>query len=98
MYKDIITYELADNISEEHLLRVAEQVVQNWMKHQPGFVKWEIHTNQDGRYTDIVHWQSKADAKTAEKEMVNIPNADEWYSCYKQGSISSMNLHGLAMY
>ena len=93
MYKDIINYELADNVSKEGLLKIAEQIVKDWMKHQPGFVKWEIHTNSDKSFTDIVYWNTEQDAKNAEKEMANIPNANDWYGCYKQGSISSKNLH-----
>ena len=93
MYKDIITYELADNASEEYLLKIAKQIVNDWMKHQPGFIKWEIHSNSDQSFTDIVHWETAQNAKDAEKEMANIPNATQWYGCYKKGSISSKNLH-----
>ena len=90
MYKDIISYQL--EVTEEHLLRVADQIVESWMTKQPGFIKWEIHKNNTGGYTDIVYWNSKEDAKRAEKEMVNIPNANDWYGCYKDGSIESTNL------
>jgi hypothetical protein len=62
------------------------------MKKLPGFKKWEIHRNKEGSYTDIVYWESEEAAKNAEKEMVNIPHAGDWYACYKQGSISSKNL------
>lgn len=96
MYKDIISYELADNITKEHLIKVAKQIVTNWMKDQPGFIKWEIHTNNQGGFTDIVYWESKEDAKKAEKEMVNIPNAADWYACYKEGTIASQNLTSIA--
>ncbi|MFK7900417.1 MAG: hypothetical protein AB8B61_06635 [Cyclobacteriaceae bacterium] len=92
MYKDIISYELAENISQEHLLSVAKQIVNDWMKKQAGFIKWEIHTNNDGSFTDIVYWESKEAAKNAEKEMGSIPNAADWFACYKEGSISSKNL------
>lgn len=96
MYKDIITYELAENVTQAHLLKVAKQVIDNWMKKQVGFIKWEINTNNAGSYTDIVYWESKEAAKTAEKEMANIPNAADWFACYKQGSISSKNLVAIA--
>jgi len=92
MYKDIISYELAENASKEQLVKIAKRIVDEWMRNQVGFIKWEIHTNSDGSYTDIVYWKSKEDAKMAEKEMVNIPNAAEWYGCYKEGTISSKNL------
>ena len=92
MYKDIISYELATNVTQEHLLKIAQQIVEDWMKNLPGFIQWEIHTNNDGSYTDIVYWKSELAAKNAEKEMGNIPNASEWYGCYKEGSISSKKL------
>ena len=95
MYKDIITYQLANEVSEEQLLTICSQVLDTWMKNQPGFIKWEIHKDSTDRYTDIVYWRSKNDAEAAEKEMKNIPNADDWYACYKEGSISSKNLEML---
>ena len=96
MYKDIISYELAENISREHLLKIAKQIVSDWMKDQPGFMKWEIHTDNNGKYTDLVYWQTENDAKIAEKQMANIPNAADWYNCYKEGTISSKNLLTIA--
>lgn len=98
MYKDIITYELAENVTQEHLLKVAQQIVNSWMKKQPGFISWEINTDKDGNFTDIVTWNSKEDAKNAEKEMANIPNAMDWFSCYKPGTIASKNLTRLATF
>jgi hypothetical protein len=96
MYKDLISYELAENKTAEELIKIAQQIVNDWMKKQLGFIKWEIHSNSDGSFTDIVYWTSKEAAKLAEKEMVNIPNAADWYGCYKEGSISSKNLISIA--
>jgi hypothetical protein len=62
------------------------------MSKQAGFIKWEIHTNNDGSYTDIVTWSSKKDATNSDKEMMNIPNGKDCFACYKAGSISSKNL------
>ena len=92
MYKDIISYQLADEVTEAHLLSVAARIAESWMTKQPGFIKWEIHKDNTGGYTDIVYWNSKEDAKEAENEMVNIPNANDWYECYKENSIESKNL------
>lgn len=92
MYKDIITYELAEGISEEHLLKVAQQIINDWMSKLSGFIKWEIHTNKNDSYTDVVYWESEEAAKKANEEMANIPNANDWYACYKKGSISSQKI------
>lgn len=95
MYKDIISYQLAEGISKEHLLKVAQQIIDNWMKKRPGFISWEICENTDGSFTDIVCWETKDAAKEAEKDMANIPNAMDWYSCYQQDTITCKNLTSL---
>lgn len=92
MYKDIISYELAEGKSQEQLLTIAQDIIDNWMKKLPGFQKWEIHALADGSFCDIVYWENMEAAKNAEKEMANIPNAMDWYSCYKPESIKSKNL------
>lgn len=89
MYKDIISYELAEGISKEHLLEIAQEIINNWMKELPGFISWEIHSDEANVFTDIVCWSSKVDAKNAELEMMKIPNAGAWFACYKEGSINS---------
>ena len=63
------------------------------MKHQNGFIKWEIHRNNSNSYTDIVYWESQSDAKRAEKEMANIPYANEWFTYFKSGFINNINLN-----
>lgn len=92
MYKDIITYKLANNVSQDHLLSVAKKVLNRWMTKQPGFIKWEICKTENGDYFDIVYWESKEDAKKAESNMNNIENANEWFACYKKDSISSKGI------
>lgn len=98
MYKDLISYELAEGVSEEKLREVATDIVNNWMKKLPGFISWEINKTADNKYTDIVCWEDQASAKNAETEMMNIPNAAEWYGCYKQGTISSIGLYSVEKY
>ncbi len=92
MYKDIISYQLAKDVTEAQLLTIAQDIIENWMRNQQGFQKWEIHKNSDGSYTDIVYWDSKADAKATEAQMMDIPNGAAWFACYKEGSITSQNL------
>jgi hypothetical protein len=98
MYKDLISYELAEGVSKEKLIKAAEKVVSEWMNKMPGFIKWEIHSTKEGGFLDIVYWESKEDAMHAEKEMVNIPNAGDWFACYKEGTISSKNVTVIAQF
>ena len=92
MYKDIINYELAEGVTEEHLLKVAGDILKEWMKGLDGFLGWEITKNNQGGYTDIVSWESKEAAMKANEEMKNIPNSMDWYACYKMETIKSQNV------
>lgn len=96
MYKDVISYRLAEGVTEEHLLRVASRILKDWMSKQSGFIKWEIHKNDDASYTDIVYWESKDAAKKSEADMVNVPNANDWYACYDQKSVTTKHLHKIS--
>ncbi|NCT55605.1 hypothetical protein GW755_02035 [bacterium] len=98
MYKDIISYKLAEGVTEKHLLDVASEIIKTWMSKQKGFIKWEINKNIEGGYTDFVYWESKEDADKSESDMVNIPNASDWFSCYKKGSISSKSVNQIAAF
>lgn len=98
MYKDLITYELAEGITESHLFQVAERVLNEWMSKQPGFLAWEINKDRDGNYLDIVYWASEQDALNSQKKMTDIPNGHEWFACYKEGSIKGQNLFLLKAY
>jgi len=99
MFKDIITYELDDGIDESHLLKIAGEIIENWMSKQPGFIQWDIHRDSIGDgYTDIIYWETREAAQEAEQQMGNIPNAADWFSCYKEGTIGSQNLEQLGSF
>ena len=61
-------------------------------------LKGKFTKNNEGGYTNIVYWKSKEDAKKAEAAMANIPNANDWYSCYKKDSIYSRGLSQVATF
>lgn len=98
MYKDLIHYQLAEGITEEHLLEVAAEVVRHWMKKLPGFISWEICRSGNGKYTDIVCWESPEHAKNAEKDMAKAPGFGKWVACYAPGSIKSDPLQRIAQF
>ena len=99
MFKDIITYELDDGIDEQHLLKIAGKIIESWMSKQAGFIQWDIHKDAIGDgYTDIVYWETREAAQEAEQQMGDIPNAVDWFTCYKEGSIGSQNLEQIGSF
>ena len=90
MYIDIISYKLAETIDESKLREAAQDILEIWMKKQPGFLKWEINQNADkDGYQDFVYWQDEASAKAAQERMSDIPPDHPWLACYDMSTISS---------
>jgi hypothetical protein len=98
MHRDLITYRLAEGVTEARLLSVARRIIDEWMRPLPGFLGWEIHRGPDDTYTDIVSWTSAEHAQAAERAMANIPNAEEWYGCYAPRSVQGRHMERLAAF
>lgn len=93
MYKDLISYELAEGVSLDQLKSVAIKVHSDWMSKQKGFVSWEINETGDGSLMDIVVWESKEDADLSNEKMAGMPHGGEWMACYKMKTIKSTKLY-----
>lgn len=92
IHKDIISYQLNTNCTESLLLDVASKVYEDWMKHQDGFIKWEIHREKEDSCIDIVYWNSKEQAKASEASMKDMAHGADWFACYLPGTIASRNV------
>lgn len=98
MYKDLISYQLAQNISKEELLTIAKKVFDEWMVFQEGFIKWEINENSQGSFTDIVIWENKESCNKAHQNMSNCKHLNEWIKCYNPSTISNSPLEGISSF
>ena len=94
MFVDIISYKLAEGISEDFLREAAADILEVWMKKQEGFVGWEIGKSEDG-YIDFVYWQDKVAAEKATARMKDIPTDHAWMKCYQMSSIQSKKVESL---
>ena len=89
MYKDIISYTLAEWVTVEQLAAVAKKVLDDWMSKQEGFLGREINQDTDRQFVDIVSRASKDAADKANETMTDIPHAEQRYACYDMATISS---------
>ena len=96
MYIDIISYKLADGISEEHLREAAADIVEVWMRKQEGFRGWKINRLTDDAYQDFVYWENKEAAEKAQENMKDIPEGHAWMGCYNMSTVQSISGEQLA--
>ena len=98
MYKEIISYNLAEDKDEIQLQEIAQKIITQWMKHLPGFISWEINKATIG-YSDIVTWESKQHAQQGHVAIKNIDSnlLQEWQSCYGSPTIDMQSLEQIRM-
>lgn len=68
----IIEYGLAPGVSEQKFLETSAALMSEFAKLR-GFIKRELHKGENGRWRDIVYWQSRNDADRSELDIPNIP-------------------------
>src|SRR5258705_6015076 len=68
----VIEYKLAENADREAFL-TASAAVTPAIKTLKGFIKRELLEGEDGRWRDIVYWESRRDADQSEVEISELP-------------------------
>jgi hypothetical protein len=93
MYTDVINYKLAAWVTLEHLYKINKKVYDERMSSLEGFIKREIHTDEEGEYFDLVTRTSKEAAEKAyEAWAPSNPYENERVACYDMTSINSKGL------
>jgi hypothetical protein len=66
---EMVVFRQVADTSREELLALMGQV-QNWLTQQPGYLRREISEVGDGRWIDLVWWESMETAKTASDKLM----------------------------
>lgn len=74
-----ITYQLIKGASVQDYLAASEQVNNEILSKQKGFVSWQVLASGD-TWMDMVTWESGEDAKNAESAGAENPIAQKYYS------------------
>ena len=68
----VIEYKLVPGVSEQKFLETSAALTPELAKLR-GFIKRELHKGGNGRWRDVVYWQSRKDADQSELDIPNIP-------------------------
>ncbi|MEO0632642.1 MAG: hypothetical protein AAFY52_00735 [Pseudomonadota bacterium] len=62
---EIARIKLRPHVTEAVFLGAFQQFLDGFVRHQPGFVSCQLLKKDAGRYLDLVHWATLADARNA---------------------------------
>lgn len=69
----------AEGVDEAALLRASEALQEGFLARQPGFLRRELLRASDGRWVDLVYWQSEESAAAAMKVAMESPACHEYF-------------------
>ena len=75
----VISYKLVKGASVEEYLAASEQVNNEILSKQNGYVSWKV-LNSGDTWIDLVTWETAADAKNAETAGGETPVTQQYYS------------------
>ncbi|HXG46843.1 MAG TPA: hypothetical protein VNO52_04400 [Methylomirabilota bacterium] len=74
-------FTLAANVSEATMLKAADLVHENFLRQQPGFVRWELLRGKDGQWVNLIHWMDQASADRALERVDKSPACSNYFKC-----------------
>jgi len=71
---------LAAGRTETDLIRASDRFQTEFLSRQPGFIGRDLVRMEDGRYADIVRWESMSAAAAIMEQVPNSPACGAYFS------------------
>lgn len=86
---EIVTFSIADTISDEEIVAIVERLEENFLNKQKGFINAElIGGTERSQWIMILHWQSQEAVDAVGEVFSTAPETEEY-----RNSLTSVNLH-----
>lgn len=82
---------IKDGVTNEHLIRAAQNVEENFLKNQKGYIKRALLKGKEGGWVDIVYWKSEEDAKKAATAAYTSPICFDYFALMKGAEQSEVS-------
>ncbi len=70
----------AAGVDDATLIAAADKVTTEFLTKQAGFISRELTKKNDTEYADILHWQTKAEAKAASENISQCVPCIEYFA------------------
>lgn len=82
---EVVTFKLADNVSEDQFLETA-RAVNSMLDKTEGFVRRHLSVAEDGVWTDHIEWRSLEQAKAASESLMQFEAAGPFLAAIDEGT------------
>jgi hypothetical protein len=95
---EIAQFRLANGVSEQDFLREVEDVQNNFLSRQSGYIDRELLKSGEGQWIDIVHWSSMEKAQLVAEVMLKDPSALGFLQKIDPQSVDMMHLQTMRIW
>ncbi|NEQ69268.1 MAG: hypothetical protein F6K21_28025 [Symploca sp. SIO2D2] len=87
MIVEIAEFKLNDGVEDSAFLKAHNEVHNNWVKDQPGYIRRETVKSGDGLWKDLVVWESMELAHAAAEAIGKEPSNFPWMQMMSSDSV-----------
>jgi hypothetical protein len=91
-------FKLATGVSEDTMLRAADSVHDNFLRKQPGFVRWELLRGKDGKWVNLLYWKNQASVDQAMPKVEKSPACSAYFKCMADSAETVPFFHRVKAY
>lgn len=85
-------FRLKEGVSDSTLFAASETIQQEFLKRQKGFIKRDLVKESDGKWVDVVYWESHQNAEDAMKQTMNSPVCLKYFEIMTDVNVSHLNV------
>ncbi|MBB5514229.1 hypothetical protein FHS89_000227 [Rubricella aquisinus] len=77
---ELATITLAPGVTEQELVTAAAAFQRDFLDHQDGFIRRDMIRREDGRFVDVILWESRVQADAVFQRAMASPVAGQYFS------------------
>ena len=83
-YVEWAPFTLKPGVTDEELLRASEALQEDFVKHQPGFIRRELLKGSGREWVDLVYWEDRESAERVAAHAAESPACRAYFE-YMEG-------------
>ena len=75
---ELVIFKLNQQYQDQQVINAAEKI-NPVLKNMPGFIKRDLGRTEDGKWTDVVYWESLEQAQAAAKKVMKMEECQDFF-------------------
>ncbi len=92
---ELVIFKLNQQYQNQQVVNAAEKI-NPVLKNMPGFIKRDLGRTEDGRWTDVVYWESLEEAQAAAEKIMQVEEAQQFFGMISEKNMQMLHVTNLS--